>query len=422
MDEPLNSNSQSAGMDPEAFSNSGSVLADPEARWRGEFPILGRTTYLINNSLGAMPRGVYDSLRGYAEAWAERGVRAWEDSWWDLPGKVADQISPLIGAGPGEISLHQNVTTTQAVIASCFDFGGPRNKVVMTDLEFPSVQYFYHEQRQHGARVALVPSGNSIRFDLEPFLAAIDETTLLVPISLVLFRSSFIVDAKAIIERAHRVGALVILDLFQATGTVPFDVREVGCDFAVGGVLKWLCGGPGVAYLYVREDLRQKLRPSLTGWLAHRRPFSFEPGAIDPREDSYRFLNGTPHIPALYACQPGLEILNQVGVHAIREKSVRMTARILDGARARGWRVNTAENPTQRGGTVSVDCPHAFEVCRELLARDILVDYRPLAGIRISPHFYNHPEECDFALSQIEEILNTRAWEKHAVAESGVKR
>jgi kynureninase len=391
---------------------------DELLKWRSEFPILGRSAYLISNSLGAMPRGVYDSLHGYAQAWAERGVRAWEDSWWDLPGKVADLISPLLGAGPGEISLHQNVTTTQAVIASCFDFRGPRNKVVMTDLEFPSVQYFYHQQRQHGARVELVPSGNPIRFDLEPFLAAIDETTLLVPISLVLFRSSFIVNAKAIIEKAHRVGAHVILDAFQATGTVPCNVRELSCDFAVGGVLKWLCGGPGVAYLYVREDLRQKLRPALTGWLAHRRPFQFEPGAIDPRDDAYRFLNGTPHIPALYACQPGLEILNKIGTLAIREKSVRMTARIFDGARARGWRVNTAENPRERGGTVSVDCPHALEVCRELLARDILVDYRPLAGIRISPHFYNQEEECDFALSQIGEILSTRKWEKHALTAS----
>jgi kynureninase len=417
MDE-FNFSSEPASADPETFSNSGSPSADPETRWRSEFPILGHTTYLISNSLGAMPRGVYDSLHGYADAWAERGVRAWEDSWWELAGSVADQISPLIGAGPGEISLHQNVTTTQAVTASCFDWRGPRNKVVMTDLEFPSVQYFYHEQRRHGARVELVPSGDTIRFDLETFLAAIDESTLLVPISLVLFRSSFLVNAKAIIEKAHRVGAHVILDVFQATGTVPFDVHELGCDFAVGGVLKWLCGGPGVAYLYVREDLRQKLRPAFTGWLAHRRPFQFEPGAIDPRDDSYRFLNGTPHIPALYGCRPGLEILNKVGMQAIREKSLRMTARILDGARASGWRVNTAENPAERGGTVSLDCPHAFEVCRELLARDILVDYRPLAGIRISPHFYNQEEECDFALSQIEEILKTRAWEKHAIAAS----
>jgi len=391
---------------------------DELLKWRSEFPILGHTTYLISNSLGAMPRAVYDRLQAYADLWGERGVRAWEESWWDLAGCVADQISPLIGAGPGEISLHQNVTTTQAVITSCFDFRGPRNKVVMTDLEFPSVQYFYHELRRFGAQLELLPSGNPVRFEMEPFLAAIDETTLLVPISLVLFRSSFIVDARAIIERAHRVGAHVVLDVFQATGTVPFNVHQLGADFAVGGVLKWLCGGPGVAYLYVREDLRQRLRPALTGWMAHRRPFQFEPGAIDPRDDSYRFLNGTPHIPALYACQPGLKILNNVGVQAIREKSQRMTARLSEGARSRGWLVNTSQNPAERAGTVSIDCPHAYEVCRELLAREILVDYRPLAGIRISPHFYNQQEECDFALSQIEEILNTRAWEKHALASS----
>ena len=391
---------------------------DELLKWRSEFPILERSTYLISNSLGAMPRGVYDELRSYADSWAERGVRAWEEGWWEMAVGVGDKIAPLIGARAGEISLHQNVTLIQAVIASCFDFRGPRNKIVMTDLEFPSIQYFYHEQRRLGARVELVASNDPVRLNLEKFLAAIDESTLLVPISLVLFRSSFIVNAKAIIEKAHRVGAHVILDVFQATGTIPVDVRALGADFAVGGVLKWLCGGPGVAYLYVRDDLRKKLQPTITGWFAHRRPFQFEPGAIDAREDSFRFLNGTTHVPALYACQPGLEILNKVGVPAIREKSVRMTARLLEGVRARGWRVNTAENPAERGGTVSVDCPHAYEVCRELLAREILVDYRPQAGIRISPHFYNREDECDLALAQIEEILNTRAWEKHALAAS----
>jgi kynureninase len=389
---------------------------DELLKWRGEFPILDRTTYMISNSLGAMPRGVYEEMRAYADSWAERGVRAWEEGWWEMAVGVGDKIAPLIGAGAGEISLHQNVTLTQAVISSCFDFRGPRNKIVMVELEFPSIQYFYHEQRRHGARVELVPTPDQIRIDMEKFLAAIDETTLLVPISQVLFRSSAIVDTRAIIERAHRVGAHVILDAFQATGTIPLDVRSLGADFAVGGVLKWLCGGPGVAYLYVREDLRPKLRPSLTGWIAHRRPFAFEAGAIDPREDSFRYLNGTPHIPALHACRPGLDILNKVGIGAIREKSIRMTTRLIEGAKSRGWRVNTPENPAERAGTVSIECPHAFEVCRELLAREILVDYRPKAGVRVSPHFYNREEECDFTLAQIEEILNTGAWEKHAVA------
>jgi kynureninase len=359
---------------------------------------------------------VYETLRSYADSWVERGVRAWEEGWWEMAVGVGDQIAPLIGARAGEISLHQNVTLTQAVISSCFDFRGPRNKVVMVELEFPSIQYFYQEQRRLGARVEVVPTPDHIRIDLDKLLAAIDETTLLVPISQVLFRSSCIVDARAIVERAHRAGAHVILDVFQAAGSIPLDVHSLGVDFAVGGVLKWLCGGPGVAYLYVREDLRAKLRPALTGWIAHRRPFAFETGAIDPRDDSFRYLNGTPHIPALYACQPGLEILNEVGIAAIREKSMRMTALIIDGARARGWRVNTPENPAERAGTVSVECPHAYEVCRELLARDIIVDYRPKAGVRISPHFYNRDEECDFTLAQMEEILKTSAWEKHAAA------
>jgi len=389
---------------------------DELLKWRGEFPILGRTTYMISNSLGAMPRGVYDSMRAYADSWAERGVRAWGEGWWEMAVGVGDKIAPLIGAGPGEISLHQNVTLTQAVISSCFDFRGARNKVVMTDLEFPSIQYFYHEQCRNGARVELVSSPDPVRIDLDKFLAAIDETTLLVPISHVLFRSSYIVDARAIIERAHRVGAHVILDNFQAAGTIPIDVRALGTDFAVGGALKWLCGGPGVAYLYVREDLRAKLKPALTGWIAHQRPFGFEAGAIDPRGDSFRYLNGTPHIPALFACQPGLDILNAVGIAVIREKSIRMTTRLLEGAKSRGWRVNTPDNPAERAGTVSIDCPHAAEVCRELLAREILVDYRPKGGVRLSPHFYNREDECDFALAQMEEILRTQAWEKHAVA------
>src|SRR6202140_4269448 len=182
-------------------------MMDELLKWRSEFPILERSTYLISNSLGAMPRGVYDELRAYADSWAERGVRAWEEGWWEMAVGVGDKIAPLIGAGRDELSLHQNVTITQAIISSCFDYHGTRNKVVMVEQEFPSVQYFYNEQRRHGARIETVRSADPIRIDLDRLLAAIDETTLLVPISQVLFRSSYIVNARAIIERAHRVGA-----------------------------------------------------------------------------------------------------------------------------------------------------------------------------------------------------------------------
>lgn len=382
--------------------------------WRNRFPILERTTYLISNSLGAMPRAVHDSLAEYADQWATRGVRAWEEGWWDMTVRVADRLAPLLGAGSGQLSLHQNVTLAQAVIASCFDFSGRRNKVVMVDLEFPSVLYFYQEQRRLGARVEIVPGTDGIHIDLPALLRAIDDETLLVPISYVLFRSATIVDARAIVRRAHQVGAHVILDLFQATGTVPVDVRALETDFAVGGVLKWLCGGPGVAYLYVREDLQTRLAPSLTGWMAHRNPFAFEVGPIDRSEGGFRFLNGTPQVPALFACRPGLEILAQAGVEPIREKSMRQTARLVEGALTRGWRVNSPMDPAERAGTVSIDCPHAAQVTRELLARDILVDYRPGGGIRLSPHFYNEDAELDFALDQIDDILRTSAWQKHA--------
>ncbi|HXW16891.1 MAG TPA: aminotransferase class V-fold PLP-dependent enzyme [Candidatus Acidoferrales bacterium] len=386
---------------------------DDLLKWRGEFPILERSTYLISNSLGAMPREVFERMHAYAETWATRGVRAWEEGWWDMAVSAGDNIGALIGAGPGEISLHQNVTLTQAIISSCFDFSGPRNKVILVDLEFPSIVYFYIEQQRRGARVEILKSEDGIHAPLEKILASIDETTLLVPISLVLFRSAAIVDARAIIEKAHRVGALVILDCFQAAGTLPIDVRGLNVDFAVGGVLKWLCGGPGVAYLYTRPDLREKLSPMITGWSAHQRPFDFEVGPIDLRRDAFRFLNGTPHIPALYACQPGLEILAKVGLERIREKSMRQTQRLMDGALARGWRVNSPREAALRGGTISVECPHAYEVKSELIARNILVDYRPSAGVRLSPHFYNRDEEIDFALAQMEEILATRAWERH---------
>ena len=382
-------------------------------RWRDEFPILDKTTYLISNSLGAMPRAVYDRLKDYANAWATRGMRAWEEGWWEAGAETGNQIGELLGAKPGSISIHQNVTLTQAVISSCFDFTRPRNKVVLVDLEFPSIVYFYMEQRRRGARIEMVKSDDGVRVPLDRLLAAIDEETLLVPVSHVIFRSSYLQDARAIVERAHQVGAYVILDVFQSAGTVPFDLSELEVDFAVGGVLKWLCGGPGVAYLYTRPDLRPQLKPTITGWLAHKRPFDFEVGEIDRTEDSYRMLNGTPQILPVYACRPGLEIIRQAGIENIRAKSIQMTERLIRGAEARGWRVNTPRDPAERGGTVSIDCPHGYEIMRELVARDILVDYRPKAGIRLSPHFYNRAEEIDFALAQMEEILATRAWERH---------
>lgn len=382
--------------------------SDELLRWRAEFPILERTTYLISNSLGAMPRGVYDAMKGYADTWATRGVRAWEERWWMLAAEVGNEIGALMHAPPGAVSTHQNVTTCQAVVASCFDFSGKRNKVVYSDMNFPSVMYFWEAQRAYGARVHMVRTEDGITVPTERLLDAIDETTQLVPVSHVIFRSSYIQDAKAIIEKAHRVGAHVVLDTFQSLGNVPVDVEALDVDFACGGVLKWLCGGPGVGYLYVRPDLGKRLEPKLTGWFAHQNSMAFEIGPIRYTDPPFRFMNGTSNIPALEAARPGLKFIAEVGIERIREKSKKQTARLIELADQRGWTVNSPRDPEQRGGTVSIDMPHAQEVCRELLQRDILVDWRPKAGVRMSPHFYNTDEELEVAMGAVGEAACSR--------------
>lgn len=389
-------------------SDSSDLLA-----WRSEFPILEKTVYLISNSLGAMPRGVNDALKEYADTWATRGVRAWGDSWWEMPVKLGDLLGPILGCGPGEISFHQNVTLAEAIVLSCFDFNGPRRKIVYTDMEFPSVMYVCQGQRARGAEICVVGSEDGISVDLNRLLAAIDERTLLVPVSHVLFKSAYIMDAQAIVRRAHEVGALVILDVYQSAGIMPIDVRALDVDFVIGGCLKWLCGGPGAAFLYVRPDLRTRLEPKLTGWMAHPNSFAFETGDMRFREDAFRFLNGTPHIPCLYAARPGLEILGKIGARRVRENSMRQVAYLIDRASAQGFPLTVPASPAERGGTVAVNPPHAYEVSRELIRREYIVDYRPGAGIRVSPHFYTSVGELDAVICEMRQIIDTRAYEKH---------
>ena len=260
-----------------------------------------KTVYMISNSLGAMPRGVRDELNHYADTWASRGVRAWEEAWWMLPAEVGDQIGELMNAPKGSVSVHQNVTTCQAMVGSCFDFKGKRNKVVYSELNFPSVMYYWEAQRRYGARVHMVKSDDGITVPTERLLDAIDEETLIVPISHVVFRSSYIKDVPAIVEKAHKVGALVCLDMFHSLGTMPVDIQKLDVDFATGGVLKWLCGGPGTCYLYVKPELAKKLEPAFTGWTAHQNPFNFEVGPQKYTDMPYRFMTGTTNITALHA-------------------------------------------------------------------------------------------------------------------------
>jgi kynureninase len=392
---------------------SGPRNIDPLLAYRAEFPILERTTYLVSNSLGAMPRAVPERLAEYAARWAEAGVRAWSHGWWEMPITVGDEIAPLIGAGAGEIAMMPNVTQAQATLLSALDFG-ERDTIVMTELDFPSVRYVTEAlAARFGARVVVVGSDDGISIDEERLLAAVDERTRLVSVSHVLFRSAYVMDAKRIVAAAHARGALVALDAFHSVGVLPVNVRAIGADFLTGGVLKWLCGGPGGSFLYVAPAVRDTLAPALTGWQAHARPFAFEP-EMEHGSGIARWLGGTPAIPALYAAAEGPKIVRRAGVDAIRAKSTRQTQHLIALADERGYTVRAPRDASRRGGTVAFDVPHAYEVSRYLLERDILVDYRPGAGIRVAPHFYTSDAELELAVSTIDEALSSGEWRRYA--------
>ena len=385
-------------------------MTDPLLAFRAEFPILERTNYLVSNSLGAMPRGVPDRLAEYVDLWAEQGVKAWTQGWWGMPVEVGNEIAPLIGAGPGEVVMFPNVTLAQAAVISALDYAPPRDTIVMTELDFPSVRYVYERlAKRLGARIVVVPSEDGISIDLQRLLDAIDERTRLVAISHVLFRSAYVMPATPIARKAHEMGALTSFDAFHSVGVMPVDVKTCGTDFLTGGVLKWLCGGPGGCFLYVSPNVAQRLAPAITGWQAHARPFGFEP-EMEYAENAFRWLNGTPVIPALYAAIEGPRVGRRAGIERIRETSTRQTSRLIELADSRGYSVRAPRDPERRGGTVAFDVPHAYEVAQYLLANRVLVDYRPGAGIRIAPHFYTSDAEIEDAVSMIDVALDKEAW------------
>ncbi len=378
--------------------------------YRTEFDSIQSCHYLISNSLGAMPNRATALTKEYNEIWSNRGVRAWDEAWWNLPREIGNKIAAVVGASEDTITMQPNVTSAQATILSCFDIKPERNKIVMVDGEFPSLKYLYTRWTEGEAEVQFVVSDDGISVPMQKLLDAIDETTLLVPISHVLFRSSTIVDAAAIIEKAHSVGAKVVLDIYQSIGAVPVDLGALGVDFAVGGLLKWMCGGPGACFLYVRPDLAKELTPRFTGWLAHENPFGFEAPPMRYSEGSYKFLNGTPAIPSLYSCQAGLEIITEVGVEKIRKRSIDLTTHLMKAAAERDWPTFAPKDSSERGGTVALNLPDAENIAKRLSAYDYLVDFRPGAGIRVSPHFYNKFQELDDLVEQIEYIIS-RNWD-----------
>ena len=322
-------------MDPQA-----GVAPDALLEWRREFPTTEATLHFISHSLGAMPRGVEAALAEYARLWRTRGIRAWEEGWFELPTRAGDILATILNAPPGSISMCENVTTAEAVALSAVDFQAPRNRLVCTAEDFPSQLYFYEGLERRGAEVVRVPAREGHRIAAADVIAAIDERTAVVAISHVLFRSSQVVDVRA----------LTLIDAYQAVGTVPVDVQALDVDFLAGGSVKWLCGGPGAGYLYARPATAGRLRPAFTGWLAHEDPFAFDSGPMRWHSGARRFWTGTPAIPAFAAARCGYEIIAKIGVAAIRAKSLRQTARMIALADEYGIAVGSPRAEFERGG------------------------------------------------------------------------
>lgn len=394
-------------------------MNDPLLNFRDEFPILSTCTYLISNSLGAMPHGVYAKLNEFADTWATLGVRSWSTpafgnaTWWELKGAVGDKIAPLLGAPVGSVLVHENASIANSILLSALDYSDMRrNKIVVSDMDFPSDVYTIQAMLPQ-MEIATVHTHDGITLDTQELLDAIDERTWLVSLSHVLFKSAYIMPAAEIIQKAHRVGAQVLLNGYHSVGIIPVDVTALNVDFYIGGTLKWMCGGPGGVFMYIRPDLLKGLQPKITGWFAHAKPFAFQQ-QMELREDAYRLANGTPAIAALYSIQPGIEVITQVGVENIRAKSMRQTELIISLADEAGYEVVSPRYAEQRAGTVTVRPPEAYTVSRELLARNIVIDYREGAGIRIGPHYYNSDEELRQTMQTITDILADGSWKLHA--------
>jgi kynureninase len=373
------------------------------AAYRDRFPILADTTYLINHSLAAMPAAAEDNLAEYARMWKTRGIRSWGEGWWDMPLTVGDEVGRIVGARPGTTCMHQNVTVAVMVVLSCFRLEPPRNRIVYVEGEFPSVRYLL--QAQPGAEIEVVP-------DMDALLEAIDERTLLVPVSHVLYKVAELQDVTAVQRRCEEVGAHLLLDAYQSAGAVPLDLTRLGVSFATGGSVKWLCGGPGAGWLYVRPDLIERLEPAFVGWQGHARPFAFET-ELEYADGVARFLTGTPNVPALYAAKAGYDVIEEVGVNAIRRRSLDLTDHLIHLADRAGFEVTSQRDPVRRGASVTMRMPGFEGVHRELAERQILCDFRPEVGLRLGPHFFNTAEELDFTVGQIEDILASGVNERH---------
>lgn len=370
------------------------------ARTREDYPILADTLYMNSNSMGAMPRQAAAALQQYAADWAREGVEAWPH-WFDVLRDTADSAARFLGAPAGETILNQNVAYFQAAIAGCLDYSKGKNRVVVEALQFPNVLYVWERHRDLGAELVLVPSDDGMTIPTERMLAAIDERTAIVPVSHGIYVSGALQDIAAITRRAHEVGALVMVDVYQTAGAVPIDVREWDADIVVGGSHKWLCAGPGTAFMWMKPALRERLQPRLTGWMGHAEPFAFEPPPIRYAADHRHFLAGTPSIPAYYVAKAAYDNLHAIGVPTIRAHNLALSQRIIDRALAAGLTVHSPLDHARRTGFVAVDFPGSEAASKQLIDERVKLDWRPNCGLRLGPHFYNTEDEVERLMDRV---------------------
>jgi kynureninase len=382
---------------------------------RKNFPILDRYTYLISNSLGAVPSQAAEDLKRFYSLWADEGVSAWSLEWWDLAARLSEDLAGFLGADKGTVSMTGSATQSHWVALST-QFRNPdghRNKIVMTAHDFPSTLYAVSRISQFmGWEVDVVPSrGEGV--DMEELLGRIDQRTLFVAVSHVFFKTGYVLDIALTAEKAARMGAQTIIDGYHGPGTLPVRLKESGVDIYVGGCLKWLCGGPGNAFIYVNPD-KGILDPMLTGWFAHKTPFAFDQN-MEFAEGSFRFMSGTPPIPSFYAAGAGLRIIKDIGIEAIRRKSTAQTRLIIEKADDLGFDIFSPRKNELRGGAVSLSLPHAYQVKQNLEDKKYKLDFRKgkpgdPGVIRVAPHFYTKNEEIIRLFSDIADILESESY------------
>src|SRR6266480_3199429 len=369
------------------------------ARYRREFPIFRGAVYWNTCSLGALGERTRRRVAEFFDLWQARGASAWYDVWWAALGELRVRYARIVGASPDEIALAPSVSVALSAVAEALDYRR-RPKVVVTSLDFPTVAYQWLAKRARGVELVVVESPDQVSVPVEAIARAVDERTALVATSHVYFTSGAIQDIRAVAAAAHAQGALCLIDAYQAVGQVPVDVRAAGVDVLTAGGLKWLLGGPGIVFAYIKEELARRLEPTIAGWFGHRDQFAFDPRRLAFHDDARRFELGTPALAAVYAQLGGLEYIEEIGVPAIRAVTAALTEDLIARAAARGFRPKVATDAAARSAIVMLPATDPAAAVRHLADGGIIADARP-GHVRFSPFFYNQQDDHVTALERL---------------------